>query len=215
MSLIPHPPAFVHRLNITNHKHPDGQQAIGTVYQFIANITDAATIPLPSYTTIKVGAWQNPAEPWIWRAACANPEVCITVEDVSDAGTSSLKQEARKCWQSLSTDINSRCRRMSLIGLHEDIIRRISDPLQLRTIEVRTLHQDMLARMFAQGSAEIARCAGVLHMVDQRQQNRQPLAGTHLETFLWGDDGIPETARRRYQQALNGEYEVVQKRLAP
>lgn len=216
MSLLPHIPAHVHRVRITDHETSDGRQALGVIYMFLANVTDVATIPVLSHTNILIGGHATTSEPWVWRAAAANPSVCVGVEEVSDANCSSLVDESRKSWQSMADEIRRRTRWMSLIGLHRDIIDRISEPLSLRHIEIRTLHDDMLARMFAMGSAEIARCASVLHMVEERQQNREPEYGSTLERFLWPrQDEIPDWARARYDQALAGGYQVLQSRFAP
>ena len=216
MSLLPHIPAYVHRVRITDHDTSDGREALGVIYRFLANITDVTTIPTMTNTSVLIGPWATTSEPWVWRADAANPDICVGVEEVSDSGGSSLNEEARKSWQSMSEEIGRRARWMSLIGLHRQIIERVSEPMHLRHIEVRTLHDDMLARMFATGSAEIARCASVLHMVEERQQSREPEYGSTLEKFLWPrQDEIPDWARTRYDQALAGGYQVLQSRFAP
>ena len=216
MSLLPHIPAHVHRVLITDHETSDGRPAIGVIYRFLANITDAATLPTMTNTSVLIGPWATTSEPWVWRADAANPDVCVGVEETSDSGCSSLNEEARKSWQSMSEEIGRRARWMSLIGLHRQIIERVSDPMHLRHIEVRTMHDDMLARMFAMGSAEISRCASILHAVEESQLNREPEFRSTLVKFLWPRaDEIPDWAQRRYDEALAGGYEVLQSRFAP
>ena len=78
------------------------------------------------------------------------------------------------------------------------------------------MHDDMLARMFAMGSAEISRCASILHAVEESQLNREPEFRSKLAKFLWPRaDEIPDWAQRRYDEALAGGYEVLQSRFAP
>ena len=145
MSLLPHVPAYVHRVRITDYHTADGRESLGLIYKFEANPADIATIPNLTHTNIIVGGHASTSQPW----------------------------------------------------------------RGLRHVEIRTLHGDMLARMFAMGSAEIARCAHLLHMVGERQQNREPEYGTTLKQFLWPrQEEVPDSDRARYDQALAGDYET-------
>jgi hypothetical protein len=188
----------------------------GVIYKFIANLTDIATIPRLDWTNIVVGEKSTVAEPWIWRSDAVDPSICVSVEEESDAACSSLVQEAKKAWQAMAVELTRRARWMSLIGLHRQIIARLQEPLHLRHVEIRTIHDDMLARMFATGSAEIARIASILHGLDERERDREPEYRTTLKKFLWGmSDQIPEWAQSRYDSALAGGYRVLQSRFAP
>ena len=216
MALFPHIPAHVHRVAITDHEHADGRSPVGVIYQFLANVTDVATIPKLTHTTITVGDKATVSEPWLWPAAAADRAIRVGVEETSDAGCASLNEEARKAWQSMADELRRRGNWVSLIGVHGDVIDRILEPLHLRHVEIRTLHDDLLARMFAMGSAEIARCASVLHLVEERQLDREPEWRSTFERFLWPrQDDIPEWAAARYDEALAGGYQVVQSRFAP
>jgi hypothetical protein len=226
MSLIPPQHAFVHRATVSDRCTDDGQQAVGLIYRFLANITDAGTIPRVANTTVFVEPWEtlgsratsalertfNPregvtSEPWIWRFA--DKEAAGGAVDEAEGGTaaSALRQKARNSWNDLAGCIKRQIGTMRLIGLHEDIIARAADPLRLREIEIRTLRHDMLALMVAMGSAEIARCADVLRGVDEKTSDRKPLYKTTFEKFLWPVDAeIPEWARTKYDSAIADGY---------
>jgi hypothetical protein len=214
--LLPHLPFHVHRVLVTDCEFKKNRQPIGVIYRFLANLTDVATIPRLDVTNVIIGGPTTRSEPWIWRAAAENPAVCVSVEETSDAGATSLEAEARKAWQSMAEEFQRRGHWMSLIGLHEDIVMRAAEPFHLRAIEIRTMHDDMLARMFATGSAEIARVASMLHSIEEKQQDREPEFKTTLQRFMWPVvDELPDWAQKRYDEALAGGYTVLQSRFAP
>jgi hypothetical protein len=211
--LIPPINVNVRKVMITDGE-PHGLHQ-GIIYSFAANLTDIATIPKLGWTNIIVGRPVTVSEPWIWRIDAARQDICMEVEDESDAGLDTMKTEARKAWCAMSDEIVKRARWLSLVGLHRDIVDRAQEPLKLRQVEIRTFHDDMLARMFAVGSAEIARIAGILHDYEERT-DREPIGSTTVEKFLWGQtDGIPDWAQARYDQALAGGFRVLQSRFAP
>jgi hypothetical protein len=206
----------VRKVTITDYEC-DGQSrpVSGMIYSFLANLTDVATIPRLTWTNIITGDPVTSSEPWIWRVDAARHDICMEVEDESDAGLATLKCEAKKAWAALCSDITKRSRWLNLIGIHKDILARTCEPMQLRQIEIRTIHDDMLARMFATGSAEIARIAGMLHDYEERT-DREPMGRTTMHNFLWGKtDEIPDWAQHRYDQALAGGFRVLQSRFAP
>jgi hypothetical protein len=225
-TLIPPLHAYVHRVTITDRCSDDGQQAVGLIYRFLANITDAGTIPRVANTTVFVEPWEtlgsratsalertfNPregvtSEPWIWRFADNQANSSAADQGGSEPAASVPRQKARNCWNDLAGCIRRQIGTMRLIGLHEDIIARAADPLRLREIEIRTLRHDMLALMVAMGSAEIARCADVLRGVDEKTNDRKPLYKTTFENFLWPVDAeIPEWARTKYDSAIADGY---------
>jgi len=214
--LLPYLPFHVHRVLVTDCELAERREPIGVIYRFLANLTDVATIPRLGLTNVFIGDQSTRSEPWIWRAAAENPSVCVSVEETSDAGMTSLETEARKAWQSMSEEFQRRGHWMSLIGLHRDIITRASEPFHLREVEIRTMQDDMLARMFATGSAEIARVASMLHRIEEKQLDREPEFKSTLQRFMWPvEDELPDWAQRRYDEALAGGFEVLQSRFAP
>jgi hypothetical protein len=206
----------VRKVTITDYEHGGTCRSVtGVIYSFLANLTDITTIPRMTWTNVMIGPQVTTSEPWIWRTDASQKEVCMEVEDESDAGLSSLKTEAKKSWSSHADEIYKRSRWFSLIGIHRDILERIQESTKLRRVEIRTIHDDMLARMFATGSAELARIAGILHDYEEKT-DREPIGRTTLEKFLWGQtDTIPNWAQARYDQALAGGFRVLQSRFEP
>lgn len=219
MSLLPKTPT--HRVfKIQVHGVPLEKDKLsiaeGVCYTFPLNIADLAYLPHLTWTTIRIGPIVTPtSEPVVWRTASKRNDLCVELEAFSDAGTRTMIDEARACWEEMRQQVAKRVKWMKLIGVHPQICQRMVEPLCEREIQIRTLHDDYLARMFAVGSAELARASNLLHayegVMDQSQSS-----GTSLQNFLWGeDDPIPDWAISRYDRALAGGYRYINHTFAP
>ena len=185
----------------------------GVSYRFAASTWDVTTLPATSFTTVRVLAQLADVPPKVWRTNADRPDMILELEMVSDAKLNSMMQEAYNCWKAFAKGITERTRWMHLIGGHADIQKRMCSPLCVYRVEVRTLQDDYLARMYASGSAEIALQAELLHQVEQdiapRNWDPIPVAFKH---FLWPgkSDEIPSWAAGRYAKALAGGFHTVQ-----
>lgn len=201
---------------IKNFPTMDGfTAALGTIYQFPLNITDALSLPRPEWTTIYARhVVSKDTAPSIWRAAAVNPAVVVEVENLSDAGLRTMREEAVDCWENMRLFIKAKAKWFKLIGVHPTVQERALEPTSHRQIQIFTLQDDYLARMFALGTQEVAAMAGLLHSVESAQAN-EPIGAITLEEFLWPvEDELEPWQQKRYDAALIGGYCAVQSSFA-
>jgi len=181
----------------------------GVKYHFLASLFDVSTIPQLPFTSVIVGVLYGEHEPKVWRSNTVSRDFVIELESVSDAGTKSMQDEARSCWAQFKHDIKKKIQWMNLIGIHKDIQDRMLSPLTVRRVEIRTLQDDMLARMFACGTAEIARIAETLHHIEQETAKEPGLISS--KEFFWSsrDEEVPSWAAKRYADAMNNNYQTI------
>lgn len=190
----------------------DGElaDAIGTRYEFPCNVTELASLPFMTHTNIHIGDLMKMDVPQVWRAAVKRPDICIEVEDLSDAKTKTIREEAISCWKVAHEQAISRSKWLNQIGVHPDLQFRLIEPFQARGVVITTLHDDYLARMFATGSAELCLAALLLHE-DDPPFNEDDLIAQSYESFLWGGDQLlNEWQTQRYDEARQGRFEVIQ-----
>lgn len=188
----------------------------GYVIKFNANLSDVATLPKMSWTNVCVGPVAcEMAEPWVWRTNAKSPELFVELETESDARCNSLKDEASKCWDAFSALVNKKAQFMHLIGGHQEVLNRMREPMALREIQVRTLHDDYLAMMYAVGSSEIVRIAKLLAEI-QQHKNPEVLGNMKLEDFMSGvTTELDEWQKKRYDEAIAGNFQLLQESFAP
>ncbi len=106
---------------------------------------------------------------------------------------------------------------MSLIGAHREVINRVQEPVRRRLIKVYTLQDDFLAKMYAVGSADIARIAGVISRKDNETKGDNFIGAIKLENFLWGlnETQLEDWQQQRYDRAVAGDYSLFISKYAP
>lgn len=184
----------------------------GSIYRFLANVTDASTIPVLPWSVIHVGAYHSVARgPRIWRMNAERKDLVVELESVSDAGTKTLLEEARDVWQQMVLSIAGKAKWLHTIGAHTEILNRATEVNRLRQVEVRTLQDDMVAQMYARGSSDITQIAAQLHEIEDASDWVSVTAETPVEQFLWEAESmsIPKWAQVRYDRALIGNYNVI------
>ncbi|MCK9587737.1 MAG: hypothetical protein M0Q93_00055 [Terrimicrobiaceae bacterium] len=191
----------------------DGElvEAEGFCYRFPASLWDVTTLPHMPFTTIRTCANLGNIPPAVWRSNAVRRGAVIALETVSDARLKSMSSEAHACWSQFSEDIKKRISWMHLIGAHRDIQDRMASPLASYLVEVRTLQDDFLPRMFAQGSADIALQAEKLKAILDLPLNTRPKPECcSFQEFLWpGRNELPSWAADRYAEALNGNFKTM------
>jgi hypothetical protein len=189
----------------------------GFHFSFFANLTDAATLPKLPWTTIFVGPPEEAGEPMAWRMNASDDSTFVELETISDAGMSTMLDEARKAWQNLMTTVFRSAHYMSLIGAHREVINRVQEPVRRRLIKVYTLQDDFLAKMYAVGSADIARIAGVISRKDNETKGDNFIGAIKLENFLWGlnETQLEDWQQQRYDRAVAGDYSLFISKYAP
>jgi len=184
------------------------QTCEGFSYRLPASLWDITTIPIPTFTTVRICSQLANVPPRVWRSNTVRRGAVVELETFSDAKLRSMAEEAYRCWQQLAEDIKKRISWMHLLGGHEDIQNRMASPLVVYQIEIRTLHDDFLARLFAQGSADIAYQAEALHRVITAPRNTEPEPEVcEFTKFLWPcRQELPSWAAERYARALSNDY---------
>lgn len=189
----------------------------GFHFSFFANLTDIATLPKLPWTTIFVGPPEDAGEPMAWRMNASDASTFVELETISDAGLSTMLDEARKAWENFMTTIFRSARYMALIGAHEEVLNRVQEPTKRRLVKVYTLQDDFLAKMYAVGSADIVRIAGILARHDRESKNDNFIGAMKLEQFLWGinESKLEDWQQRRYNRAMDGDYALFISKYAP
>jgi hypothetical protein len=197
---------------------PDHEDSVtGFHFSFLANLTDIATLPNLPWTTIFVDSPEEAGEPLAWRMNATDQSTFVELETISDAGMSTMLDEARKAWQNLIATTFKNARYMSLLGAHREVIDRVQEPIKKRRVKVYTLQNDFLAKMYAIGSADIVRIAGVLSRKDSEDDADHFIGAIKLEHFLWGlnETRLEEWQQQRYDKAIAGDYSLFASKYKP
>jgi hypothetical protein len=137
-------------------------------------------------------------------------DLVVELESVSDAGTKTILEEAQDVWEDMVAKIAKSCKWLKTIGAHQEIIDRATEFARLRAIEIRTLQDDLVPRMYAQGSADIARVAASLRHDEESLEGKEISKGAPFEQFLWPENSpLPKWAQNRYDRALIGNYQIL------
>jgi hypothetical protein len=187
------------------------EPVVGTAYSFVANVTDVATIPILPWTVVYLGPFYSmPHGPRVWRMNAARQDLIVELESISDAGTKTILEEAQDVWDEMVAKIAKSAKWLRTIGAHQEVIDRATEFSRLRAIEVRTLQDDFLARVYAQSSADMVRTVASLRFDEECLESQEITEGVTLEKFLWPENPkLPKWAQDRYDRALVGNYRIL------
>jgi hypothetical protein len=182
----------------------------GVEYRMVLNMTDIATIPVHPNTTVEIGNSVGPMRPTRWPADAANPAVRVEVENESDAKTATLIDECHKAWSAFEFEVTRRRQWLNLIGVHQDILQRMDEPLAARIVTVRTASPLFLPTMFTLGSFNAAAAAAYLRDIEREGREMRMPYRKGLNEFLWPPHAIPENLQPRYRKACTGNFGLIE-----